>query len=79
MRRHDIAVLALTAAATSTDAISYLGLNEVFPANMTGNTVPPAIGITSELAAIGSAFAWWGISGAGASRSRIEVHSAHQS
>lgn len=35
----------LTSAAASTDAISYLGLGHVFPANMTGNTVLLAIGI----------------------------------
>lgn len=32
-------VLALTLAAASVDAISYLGLDQVFTANMTGNTV----------------------------------------
>lgn len=34
----------LTVGAASTDALSYLGLGQVFPANMTGNTVLLAIG-----------------------------------
>lgn len=46
MRRStDAMLLALTAVAASTDAISYLGLGMVFPANMTGNTVLLGIGI----------------------------------
>lgn len=39
-------LLALTAVAASTDAVSYLGLGKVFPANMTGNTVLLGIGIS---------------------------------
>lgn len=39
-----IPTLALVAAAT--DAVSYLGLGKVFPANMTGNTVLLGIGIS---------------------------------
>ena len=38
-------LLVLAAAAGSTDAISYLGLGKVFPANMTGNTVLLGVGI----------------------------------
>ena len=38
-------LLVLAAAAGTTDAISYLGLGRVFPANMTGNTVLLGIGI----------------------------------
>lgn len=37
----------LTVGAASTDAISYLGLGKVFPANMTGNTVLLAVGTAS--------------------------------
>lgn len=52
-RRHS-PILALTAAAASTDAISYLGLGHTFPANMTGNTVLLGIGIaTADFAAAG--------------------------
>ena len=40
-------LLVLAAAAGSTDAISYLGLGKVFPANMTGNTVLLGIGVAS--------------------------------
>jgi len=40
-------LLLLTAAAASADAISYVGLGHVFPANMTGNTVLLAIGLTT--------------------------------
>lgn len=36
-------VAVLTVVAASTDAISYLGLHKVFPANMTGNTVLLAV------------------------------------
>jgi len=39
--------LLLTVGAASTDALSYLGLGRVFPANMTGNTVLLAIGTAS--------------------------------
>jgi uncharacterized membrane protein YoaK (UPF0700 family) len=37
-------LLLFTVGAASTDAMSYLGLGKVFPANMTGNTVLLAIG-----------------------------------
>ena len=40
-------LLALTAVAASTDAVSYLGLGNVFPANMTGNTVLLGIGLAT--------------------------------
>jgi uncharacterized membrane protein YoaK (UPF0700 family) len=40
-------LLALTAVAAATDAVSYLGLGNVFPANMTGNTVLLAIGLVA--------------------------------
>jgi uncharacterized membrane protein YoaK (UPF0700 family) len=40
-------LLVLAVAAASTDAISYLGLDKVFPANMTGNTVLLGIGIST--------------------------------
>jgi uncharacterized membrane protein YoaK (UPF0700 family) len=43
-RRHEPLLLLLTIGAASTDALSYLGLGRVFPANMTGNTVLLAIG-----------------------------------
>lgn len=42
--RENALVLLLTAGAASTDAASYLGLGQVFPANMTGNTVLLAVG-----------------------------------
>jgi uncharacterized membrane protein YoaK (UPF0700 family) len=49
--RDDLALLALTAAAAGTDAISYLGLGHVFCANMTGNTVLLGLGVaTGDLA-----------------------------
>lgn len=38
-------LLLLTAVAAAADAISYLGLGKVFPANMTGNTVLMGIGL----------------------------------
>lgn len=41
----DLALLALTAVAAGTDAISYLALGKVFPANMTGNTVLMGVGL----------------------------------
>jgi uncharacterized membrane protein YoaK (UPF0700 family) len=47
-RRQRWPLLVLAVAAASTDAISYLGLDEVFPANMTGNTVLLGIGISTE-------------------------------
>lgn len=40
-------LVVLTAGAASTDAMTYLGLGKVFPANMTGNTVLLAIGTAS--------------------------------
>jgi uncharacterized membrane protein YoaK (UPF0700 family) len=40
-------LLVLTAVAAATDAVSYLGLGNVFPANMTGNTVLLAIGLVA--------------------------------
>jgi len=40
-------LLALTAVAAGADAVSYLGLGQVFPANMTGNTVLLAIGLST--------------------------------
>jgi len=43
-RRRDALVLLLACAAGSVDAIGYLGLNHVFTANMTGNTV--LLGVT---------------------------------
>ncbi|MGH8960218.1 MAG: YoaK family protein [Jatrophihabitantaceae bacterium] len=49
--RHRVGVgtllMLLTVAAGSTDAVSYLGLDHVFPANMTGNTVLLGIGLTT--------------------------------
>jgi len=47
----NLLLLALSAAAAATDAISYLGLGKVFPANMTGNTVLLGIGATTGDAA----------------------------
>jgi uncharacterized membrane protein YoaK (UPF0700 family) len=41
--RDDVLLVVLTMAAAATDAGSYLGLHQVFPANMTGNTVLLAI------------------------------------
>jgi uncharacterized membrane protein YoaK (UPF0700 family) len=41
-------LLALTGAAASVDATSYLGLGRVFPANMTGNTVLLAVGLANR-------------------------------
>ncbi len=42
-----VRLVALTAAAAATDALSYLGLGHVFPANMTGNTVLLGLGVAS--------------------------------
>jgi len=42
---HDALLLGLTLVAALTDGISYLGLDRVFPANMTGNTVLLGLGI----------------------------------
>lgn len=52
-------LILLTGTAASADAISYLGLGHVFPANMTGNTVLLAVGLASgkHAAAIRSAVA----------------------
>jgi uncharacterized membrane protein YoaK (UPF0700 family) len=48
MSRRSFALpLLLTVVAAATDAISYLGLGRVFPANMTGNTVLLGIGIAT--------------------------------
>lgn len=41
-------LLVLTGAAASADALSYLGLGQVFPANMTGNTVLLAVDVTAR-------------------------------
>lgn len=46
-RRERWPLLVLAVAAAATDAISYLGLDKVFPANMTGNTVLLGIGIST--------------------------------
>ncbi|MBO0875643.1 MAG: DUF1275 domain-containing protein, partial [Pseudonocardia sp.] len=40
-------LLGLTVVAASIDALSYLGLGRVFPANMTGNTVLLGIGLAT--------------------------------
>jgi uncharacterized membrane protein YoaK (UPF0700 family) len=42
-----VLVVALTVAAAATDALSYLGLGHVFPANMTGNTVLLGLGLAT--------------------------------
>ncbi|MEU8261130.1 YoaK family protein [Micromonospora sp. NPDC048999] len=53
-RREALVVHALSAAAASADAVSYLGLGRAFPANMTGNTVLLGLGVaTGDLAAAG--------------------------
>ena len=44
-RPSEFVLIALTAVAASTDAVTYLSLGRVFPANMTGNTVLLAIGV----------------------------------
>lgn len=44
---HGVLLLALTVVAASIDALSYLGLGHVFPANMTGNTVLLGIGLAT--------------------------------
>jgi uncharacterized membrane protein YoaK (UPF0700 family) len=52
--RRDLVLAGLTIVSASADAISYLGLGRVFPANMTGNTVLLGIGsATGRLAAAG--------------------------
>lgn len=45
---HAALLLGLTLVAALTDGISYLGLERVFPANMTGNTVLLGLGIASR-------------------------------
>ena len=45
--RLDLRLLGLTVVAASVDALSYLGLGHVFPANMTGNTVLLALGLAT--------------------------------
>jgi uncharacterized membrane protein YoaK (UPF0700 family) len=47
VQRHRLLLLGLTVVAASTDAISYLGLGHVFPANMTGNTVLLGVGLAT--------------------------------
>ncbi len=47
LARHDLILLGLTIVSACIDAISYLGLGKVFPANMTGNTVLLGIGLAS--------------------------------
>lgn len=46
-RPSELVLVGLTAVAASTDALSYIGLNEVFPANMTGNTVLLGVGLST--------------------------------
>lgn len=46
--RRDMRLLALTFTAANLDAVSYLGLGHVFPANMTGNTVLLGLGLASR-------------------------------
>ncbi|WP_169747814.1 DUF1275 family protein [Pseudonocardia acaciae] len=49
---HGALLLGLTVVAASVDALSFLGLGRVFPANMTGNTVLLGIGLaTGDLTA----------------------------
>jgi uncharacterized membrane protein YoaK (UPF0700 family) len=53
-RRDTTLLLVMVVAAAATDAISYLGLGKVFPANMTGNTVLLGIGLaTGDLSSAG--------------------------
>lgn len=47
MARRDLLLLGLTMVSACTDAISYLGLGHVFPANMTGNTVLLGVGLAT--------------------------------
>lgn len=42
-----VRMIALTIGAAATDALSYLGLGHVFPANMTGNTVLLGLGVAT--------------------------------
>ena len=55
-RRRDALLLALTFAAGAVDAVSYLGLGQIFTANMTGNVVflALAVGERSLLTALHS-------------------------
>jgi uncharacterized membrane protein YoaK (UPF0700 family) len=46
-RPNGLVLIGLSAVAGSTDALSYLGLNQVFPANMTGNTVLLGVGLST--------------------------------
>src|SRR5689334_11346849 len=58
-RGASLAIAALTCTAACTDAVSYLGLGHVFPANMTGNTVLLGLGAATRdwTAVAGSAVA----------------------
>ncbi|MGB8960622.1 MAG: YoaK family protein [Pseudonocardiaceae bacterium] len=47
MTRRDLLLLGLTMVSACADAISYLGLGHVFPANMTGNTVLLGVGLAT--------------------------------
>jgi uncharacterized membrane protein YoaK (UPF0700 family) len=47
-RHRAVALAVLTMVSGCTDAISYLGLGHVFPANMTGNTVLLGIGLATR-------------------------------
>lgn len=46
-RTRPLRLMTLTVAAAATDALSYLGLGHVFPANMTGNTVLLGLGVAT--------------------------------
>ena len=71
-------LLVLTAVAAATDAVSYLGLGHVFTANMTGNTVLLATGLTAgsadgaahSAAALGGFVVGAGLAGASAGAKR---------
>lgn len=47
LARHNLILMGLTIVSACIDAISYLGIGKVFPANMTGNTVLLGIGLAS--------------------------------
>jgi uncharacterized membrane protein YoaK (UPF0700 family) len=47
LRLQPVRLVALTIGAAATDALSYLGLGHVFPANMTGNTVLLGLGVAT--------------------------------
>jgi uncharacterized membrane protein YoaK (UPF0700 family) len=51
-RLRDALLLTLTAAAGSTDAVSFLALGRVFTANMTGNLVLLGIAVQGQLAGL---------------------------